>query len=336
MKLPDVARREVPGLVADLYLPQRQPAPGVVLVLGALREGRRYPLLERVARAIAACGFAVLVPELGRLQRLVLDVEALDDLIAAALALPEQPGVAKSGVGLIGFSLGGSLALVAAADDRLRSHVACVASMGGYFRMANMLAAATTGKLSNGEPVVLAAPSVYAVAASLAAGVPRPDRDVLERALDEDPDHPLEAISRIDAAGMGLPARRVMAILRNRDPGAVASLTREIDGATYLMDRLSPAGALEGIAAPVWLLHDERDRYVPARELRLMREATAGRTNFRSFTIRLLEHTEPRPPAAGPVGLVRDYIPGLVDLARFVRGPLTEVRSQLVDPVLAR
>ena len=103
-----------------------------------------------------------------------------------------------------------------------------------------------------------------------------------------------------------------------------------------MMDRLSPASVLERIEAPVWLLHDERDRYVPAQELRLMREATAGRANFRSFSIRLLEHTEPRPPTAGPVGLVRDYIPGLVDLARFVRGPLSAVRSQRVEPVLAR
>lgn len=167
LRLPEPTRRDVSELNADLYVAPGGPSPGIVLVLGALREGRRYPLLVTLARSIAAYGFAVLVPELGRLRRLIVGEDALEDLIRAALALTGQDGVTESPVGLFGFSLGGSLALMAAADDRLHDRVACVTSMGGYFSLHDMLTAATTGKLgAGGEEIALAAPSVYAIVAS--------------------------------------------------------------------------------------------------------------------------------------------------------------------------
>jgi len=330
VRRPEISRREIAGLQVDLYLPPGGPWPAIVLVLGALREGRRYPLLEATARSIAACGFAVLVPELGRLRRLVLADDALDDLVAAVLALPAEDGVAGAPAGLVGFSLGGSLALVAAADDRLRDRVACVASMGGYCSLADMLTAATTGTIGTaGETAALAAPAVFAMAASLVAPLPRPDRELLERALEESPDAPLKALARVDSGSMGLQARAVLSLLRNRDPSAVASLIGKVEGAAEMMARFSPETVAARIDVPVWLLHDERDQYVPAQQLRRMREAMAARANFEFISIRLLEHTEPRAPGLNPVRILRDYLPGLFGLVRFAHGPLKAVRRSL-------
>lgn len=317
--MPEVDRREVPDLKADLYLAPGRRSPGIVLVLGALREGRRYPLLETTARHIAGCGCAVLVPELGRLRQLILGPDALDDLVAAALALPGQEGVVDAPVGLIGFSLGGSLALLAAGDGRLRGHIACVASMGAYFRLTGMLTAATIG--------TLAAPSAYAVAASLVATLPDADRRALEAVLDVGRDSPLEALARVDPASVGSPARAVLSLFTNRDPDAIATLLQRVEGAGTLAG-LSPEDTIGQIEAPVWVLHDERDRYVPFSEFRLLREVAAERRNFTFLSTRLLEHTEPLPPALNPIRLVGDYLPGLMRLARFVRGPLAAVRRR--------
>ncbi len=313
-RMPEVTRRELDGLTADLYLPAGGPWPGLVLVLGALREGRRYELLEKVARTIAACGFAVLVPELGRLRRLVLDEGALEDLVTAAQLLPRQPGVIDAPVGLIGFSLGGSLALVAAGDPRLRGRVACVAAMGAYFRLADMLAAAMAGDL--------AAPSTYAVVASVAATLPAPDRDTVEHAIDRDRESPLEAISKIPIPSVGPEAQVVLGAFRDRRPADVAARLAPV------MARLSPDAVIERIDTAVWVLHDERDRYVPVGQLAAMREAAAGRPNFTFSRLRLLEHTEPVPPALNPARLFGDYLPGLISLFRFVHGPLTELRRR--------
>jgi dienelactone hydrolase len=330
VRRPTISRREIATPQADLYLPPGGPWPAIVLVLGALREGRRYPLLEGTARSIASCGFAVLVPELGRLRRLILADDALDDLVAAVLALQAEEGVARAPAGLIGFSLGGSLALVAAADDRLRNRVACVASMGGYFSLTDMLTAATTGTIETaGAPSPLAAPAVFAIAASLVAPLSSPDRELLERALEESRDVPLEALSRIDTGSVAPQARAVLNLLKNRDPHAVASLIGDVGGAAEMMARFSPETVAGRIDVPVWVLHDERDQYVPAQQSRRMRDALAGRTNFKFFALRLLEHTEPRAPGFSPVRILHDYLPGLFGLVRFAHGPVKAVRSSL-------
>lgn len=326
LPLETVSRREIEGLHADLYLPAGRPAPGIVLVVGALREGRRYPILETAAQTIGACGYAVLVPELGRLRRLILGEDALDDLVAATLALPRQPGVLDRPVALIGFSLGGSLALLAAADDRTRGHIAAVGDLGGYFRLIDMLTAATTAT-ARGAPVSLAAPSVYAVAASVAGLLPDRDARFLDSALDGHRDSPLEALAAVDTAELGTEARGALALLRNRDPGRVQPLVDQVEGLGVRMARLSPQSAVDRIEVPVWVLHDERDRFVPAQQSQLMQEALAGRRNFRFFRTRLLEHTEPSPPGRNPVRFAREYVPGLVSLYRFARGPLAALRS---------
>lgn len=313
-RMPEVTRRELDSPTADLYLPSGGPWPGLVLVLGALREGRRYELLEKVARTIAACGFAVLVPELGRLRRLVLDEGALEDLVTAAQQLPRQPGVIDAPVGLIGFSLGGSLALLAAGDPRLHGRVACVAAMGAYFRLGDVLAAAMAGGL--------AAPSTYAVVASVAATLPAPDRDIVEQAIDRDRESPLEAISKIPMPSVGPEAQLVLGAFRDRRPADVAIRLAPV------IARLSPEAVIERIDAAAWVLHDERDRYVPYGQLEAMREAADGRANFTFLRLRLLEHTEPIPPALNPVRLFGDYVPGLIGLYRFAHGPLSELRRR--------
>lgn len=322
-----VERRDLSGLRADLYVPARTPAPGIVLVLGALREGRRYPILESTAHAIAARGFAVMVPELGRLRQMILGLDALDDLVIAAQSLPRIDGVIESRVGLIGFSLGGSLALLAAADDRLRDRVATVAAMGSYFRLTEMLDCAVSGFGGPGDvPMTIAAPSAYAVAASLIARLQDPDRTILLRIIEQAPDAPLAALSRVELSSVGDDGRTVLKLLRDGAAGATASLILNLNGLGEMMAALSPESAIGRIEAPVWILHDERDRYVPFDQFRAMREAARGYRNFTFLGIRLLEHTEPVSPALNPGVLIHDYLPGVTMLYRFAHGPLAAVR----------
>ena len=318
LRFANVERREVEGLEADLYRPAGGRGPGIVLVLGALREGRRYPLLERVAATVAGCGYAVLVPELGRLRRLVLGEDALDDLVAASLALAADADVLPGGVGLFGFSLGGSLALLAAADPRLEGRLAFVASLGGYASLLDMLVAATTTD-------ALEPPSRFAVAASLVAalGEGSVDERRLREALDADPDHPIEALSEVDAAALGPPARAVLALLRNRDPDDLDRLLGEVEGARAVLARLSPEGALARVAAPAWVLHDRRDGFVPIAQAERLRESAGGRPGFTFLVTDVLAHTEPVAPGWHPARLFGAYLPGLLRLARFVHGPLS-------------
>jgi pimeloyl-ACP methyl ester carboxylesterase len=254
---PPPRRSSLAGFEADLYLPGRQgPHPGLLLVQGALLEGRAYPPLVRVAEAAARAGFAVCVPELGRLRDYVVDAQALADLLASAAAFRRHPEV-RGRVALFGFSLGGGLALLAAEQDA--DDVLLVAALGGCYDLRAMVAAAAEGRL---EPT-----AALAVAATTAAG-----------------------------AGEAV------------------------------LDELSAIRHLERVRVPVWLLHDRDDRFVPvAQTLAVARDPRARR--FRVFITRVLAHTEPDTRPASPVALLRDYLPGLLSLFRFVRGPVSLLQA---------
>lgn len=326
LRLPQVRRLDVDNLEADLFLPECGPSPGIVLALGALREGRRYELLQKAASSVSSCGFAVLVPELGRLRRLVLDGDAVNDLVQAALVLPRLDGVIDAPVGLIGFSLGGSLALLAAADPRLQNRVAFVAAMGAYFRLTDMLTAATT------QGTLLMPPSQYAIVASLVATLPDPDRELLESALDSGRESPLQAVAQIETGSVGPRARNILGLLRNRDSSRVASLASAIDDLPAMLAALSPESVIDRLTVPIWALHDERDRYVPFSQFEVLRSAAAGRPNWTFLATRLFEHTEPLPPMLDPRRLLGDYVPGLIKLFRFVHGPLATIRDAANRP----
>lgn len=119
------AGRAIPGLVVR---PEGETLGGVVIahdIHGA------NPFYEDLARRLAGEGFAAILPDLfvrqgraadatretarARGAALVQD-EALADLAGATKWLREQPGFA-GGIGMLGFCMGGTLAMLAAADE---------------------------------------------------------------------------------------------------------------------------------------------------------------------------------------------------------------------------
>jgi pimeloyl-ACP methyl ester carboxylesterase len=160
--------------------------------------------------------------------------------------------------------------------------------------------------------------------------LPDPDSRFLDNVLDDHRDSPLEALAAVDTAELGTEARGALALLRNRDPDRVQSLVDQVEGMAARMARLSPQSVVDRVEVPVTVLHDERDRFVPAQQSQLMRDAVAGRRNFRFFRTRLLEHTEPAPPGRNPIRFAGEYVPGLVSLYRFAHGPLAGLKRRHV------
>ena len=110
--------------VADLWLPAGPgPHPAVVLVHGGCwREQYRRDLEDRVAADLAARGLAVWNVEYRRLDCDGDWPAPLDDVVAAAMALPDE--VDRERVALAGHSAGGHLALLAAGRVRVRGVLA--------------------------------------------------------------------------------------------------------------------------------------------------------------------------------------------------------------------
>lgn len=128
-------RRGADTLEATLYRPARAsgPLPGWVTLHGLTYHGRRHPSLDRYARALAASGAAVLVPDLPEWRRLEVAPGPTVATIRSAVLELDGRGLTEPGrIGVMGFSFGATQALIAASDPALEGHLAGVAAWGGY------------------------------------------------------------------------------------------------------------------------------------------------------------------------------------------------------------
>ncbi len=136
------------GTQATLYRgTTRRGAPGWVVLHGITVPGRAHPALIRFARALAASGAPVLVPDIPAWRELwIAPVEAQEIIRTSTRYLAAHPGVQPGGVGLIGFSFGATQALIAAGDPTLQDSIRAVLGFGAYCDVRRTLTCMLTGE----------------------------------------------------------------------------------------------------------------------------------------------------------------------------------------------
>jgi pimeloyl-ACP methyl ester carboxylesterase len=274
----DIHRAEVElaGVIGDLYGGE-EAWPAIVLVPGAAPDGKDDARIVRLARALARAERAVFVPQLALADKR-LETSDIEALITSVLALDARhPGP----VTMLGFSYGGSFALLAAADDRLGSSLGRVATFGAYFDLVGVAQAVTSGvSLVDGRAVPWdahpRAREVFRLVMVEMAG-PGPRED-LEAALD----------GRIDPAVLEDGGRAVFDFITNDDPEQTYTLAARLPAA--MVDTLrtfSPATVADRIEADVVAIHSTDDPVVPYGEaLRL----EAGMPRVALETVSLFSH----------------------------------------------
>lgn len=273
------------------------PYPAVAFFLGVSPD-LEDPILDRVLGGLARSGIVVLLPVSASMQEVALSPVEVEDLIGALLYLESLPQVKEGRVGYAGFSVGGSLALLAAADPRVRSKVAYVNAFGAYYDLHDLIPAVTTRTILEGDKVVRWYPQPLA-AALLERGLinmlkEERDRRLLREVLTEDSTG--ESIPSMKVpVGLSEEGMAVYSLLIEEDPGRareiVASLPPEIEAK---LRALSPSCCLQEVQAPVFLLHDLADGLVSYVESRKMRDAltAAGKEVVHTET-GLFEHVRP-------------------------------------------
>jgi acetyl esterase/lipase len=125
----------------DIYvIPDGKRRAGVVIFLGANAAGADDPDVINLGKALARAGFAVMYywsPTMG--ERAQVDAGEIPNVVAAFDHLRRQDFVDPDRVGLAGFSVGASFALVAAADPRIADGIAFVNAFGGYYDTADLV-----------------------------------------------------------------------------------------------------------------------------------------------------------------------------------------------------
>lgn len=140
----------------DIYvIPDGKRRAGLLIFLGANAAGADDPDVVNLGMALARAGFAVMYywsPTMG--ERAEVDAGEVANIVAAFEHLRRQEFVDPDRVGLAGFSVGASFALVAAADPRIADGIAFVNAFGGYYDTADLMVQIAAGRaIGNGGDI---------------------------------------------------------------------------------------------------------------------------------------------------------------------------------------
>jgi len=272
---------------ARIYLPSsRLPslhAPrGMILVHGVHFLGIDEPRLVALSRAFAQAGMVVLTPELAALADYRLDDPSnLEVLRASVHWLARRTDVVRSGgVGLLGVSFAGGLAIRVASEPAVGQDLAFVASIGGHHDMQRVARFFVTDRVAAPEGEIAWKAHDYGLAVLVynsperfvsQADVPHL-RDAVRNYLHESYGAALQASLLMSPEG-----RLVFDRIYKRDRTALAAKVIEaIPALAKTMDAASPVGHVADIRVPIFLLHGAHDDVVPPSESRwIAQEATS-------------------------------------------------------------
>jgi acetyl esterase/lipase len=267
----------------------------------------------RFGEALARAGAVVMIPESETLSSGDITPGEVDNLLQALAYLRARPEVDPDRIGIIGASVGGSLALLAATDEVGREQLAFVHVAGAYYDARELLREAASheieldGRRHSWEPDQVTS---YTLARQLIGPLPDgPERAILWRVqLDKQPLTPrdLEQLSPEGRLILELcrhPSReRVDEILAGLPPRSRERLAA-----------ISPSREIAGLKARLYLLHGRADPLIPLSQARrLAAEAPPGTLQLETETD-LFKHVTPD-TQANPLVVARSLPP----LARHI------------------
>lgn len=295
----------VPTAIASGY-------PVVVFVLGVNPVPRDHPAVVRTAQAIARLGLAVTVPESPAMRTGQIRAAEPHGLVEVFEALAGRPEIDRDRIGFAGFSAGGSVALVAAADPEIAGRVAYVNAFGAWADPETFLVDIVTRSMALGNGTAPWSPGELT------------RTTYLQLALGFVDDPSLVALIRDrlapSFAGEQLPERPTfdpaIAAALHGDALVVYQLSTAPDRATAeealgrlspiaraTLDGLSPVAVAPQLRAPIYLMHDQGDTAIPYSHLERLAAAVPPDVLQRATLFALFDHVQPREgidPAALP------------------------------------
>jgi dienelactone hydrolase len=282
----------------DIYEPDDDapPLPGAregVVVIPGIGDERKDSQLINLSMSLAREGIVVMDLTTPALIGKRLDPDDVDAVVQAFLALAHHPSVGVGRAGILGISGGGDLGVLAAADPRIRDQLGFMMLFGGYYDATSLLrdfgrrALDVDGTL---EPWTPNPVPVEALARTIAPTLSASEGKLLIGALKEG-GKPLTA-AQIAALSPG--ARAAYHLLHGDDPTHVDANIAALSPAMRRdLVTLSPSAVLDDIRAPIYLLHDRNDTYVPFTESRAFAAALVKANHPHDFVeLNIFAHVE--------------------------------------------
>ena len=291
-----------------------------VAIAGLHPAGIDEPRMVELARQLAASGVGVVTPEIPELSAFDITVSVTDAIAGVVTWASSDATLAPDGrVGLIGVSVSGGLAIVAAGRPDVRERVAYVFSLGGHADLPRVLRFLCTGAAHDYGVVLLLLTVADRVVPSEQVG---PLREALRQFLRAsylertDTREALRQFAELRASedSMPEPSRSLLRHVNSRDTSLLGPrLLPHIDG--YGDDAaLSPSRA-PSPTAPVYLLHGRDDNVIPATESLALARILEPHARVRLLLTPLISHAD----ATGPHALA-----DVIALGRFAGALLRE------------
>ena len=240
--------------------------PGLIVALGADPAEADDERVVRFTEGLARIGFAVLLTQSDELDGAVVLPVEIDRLAAAFDALAAHPRVRSDRVGYVGLSAGGSLTIVAASQPEVAARVGFVVAIGPYYDAASLAASVLSQSFRGPDGVEDWDPariSERAVTNTLLASLGEEGRAAFE------------------ALAEGATIEEAEAFLDGLGPVPRANL-----------EGVSPSSHIDGLRAPLYLLHDRADAFVPWVESEAL---AADHEPALYHRLDLFDHVEPQP-----------------------------------------
>jgi len=291
-----------------------------VVFHGVTRPGRSHASLVRFARALAASGSAVLLPEIREWVELELAPERTVPVTRSCVTFLAREVATTERPGLVGFSFGAPQAVRTAAHPSLQGRVGGVVGFGSYFDLERTFRFQLTGRHEwEGRRWTLD-PDPYGrwiIGANYLTEVPdHSDAGDVARALwslaAEAGDRQVPADDPVLQASVErvreeiAPRRRPLFDLfappegQTPDPGALRELAHDVArAAARVSPELDVRPWLDRVPCPVELVHGRGDRLIPFTETLRLAAAFPPRAPLNVAITGLFAHSGEAPVRAG-------------------------------------
>ncbi|HEX7736391.1 MAG TPA: hypothetical protein VF458_16170 [Ktedonobacteraceae bacterium] len=309
-------RETLPSASGTVFLDVYAPAAGVppvpgsreaMLVITGVGDNREEPQVVNFLQTLARAGIVVMDVTTPALIADRVDAVDRDAVVQAFRHLQHWPSVGATRVGMFGISAGSALICLAAADSRIRDQVAFISLLGPYFDTTTLLETlgrrgqTLDGKLQPWQPVAV---PLQALSSTIAPYLPAGDGAILVNAFAS---YPASALNAEQLAQLAPESTAIYHLLAGDQPGRVAAnlaaLTPQLRAALI---SLSPSSVVGQLRAPLYLLHDRNDQFVPVSESREFAAALARLHRVYDFAeFGIFQHADVR-AGVGPFQLLGD------------------------------
>ncbi len=290
----------------EVYRPSSGgPHPGILVCLGVVPFEVDHPQVPVMGRALARAGFAALLYWSPAMRDFRLDPDDIENIVLAYRWFSDQPWVDARHSGLLGTCVGGSFALMAAANPLIRDRVAFLSAYAPFSSMwtfARDIASASVGSAHGRTPWKVDQLTRRVFVHSLTAWLPAEEADRLRTAFAVTAGgEPIPGLSEEGAA--------VQALLTGPDAeSAEKALERLSMEMRERLQRLSPINYLQDVRTPLLvLLHDRGDQVIPVGESRRLVAALDGRPGTQ-FTEMGFSHLDPSKGKLPLLKLLREFV----------------------------